>query len=724
MLINPQYPLPQSAFSSALQAQHVASLGHDELHFGRTSNDYPDKSVKHVQMPNITQSVLKNAQRDFRDNKLKIFPLIWNLVRYRREENKANNYLPKKIKSRIFWYKHIGQWPDRIFKNISNPGYAQRKLVSLQGALVVKAKQAKVNYLRTAKPQLEGFEDDVNKAKKEGRIPWIERPAYSIAFRLIRQQLKEIQTYSGLFDEVPRSKAADYAKDIKDLKKAFKRKTGLTITEVVKPLGSGSIRQTFLAKVSDGSMVALKVNHPDSNDQFFDQFLPMLYYQALLLNGTEKYNRHTAFEQAKAQLHMIKREANQTKELAHNECLQQEFSRLGFNNLDIPEILVATKRGIVETVGGAKSYSKADASQQNKVLLKIAPDLIQALVFSYEKYRDLQPGNIMYDYKNGEVTRASIIDHGSNFTLDHEDYQSFQGFYASMMSLDWSKPLTDQIDNVMPALEYLKPLVNDNVEGSQSLDSMGFGEQLKLLKTVESIIRSPRDTSLISTVVAPWAFFSTGLDAINRKLPIQLLNIGTNSMSPMETQRYQRQAHSLLKPYFWAVESSNEDKELSDELMSMSADDWKQTFAFNDPFTGKEFYGHTSSLCKEIPGFSTLDSAFRSVLRAEDNGGDRLDKALEYLEKEREKIKEDSPNDWDLIVHAYRVNKRVKALAETIASGLSGDSTGTYENLLTNVEYALRKDFGLRYATPNDNWRNGDFDSYLWASSGSSPSAA
>ncbi len=88
----------------------------------------------------------------------------WNADRV--AQNKANKHLPREFKKRIFWYKTTTYWWKKWF----SPSKAKCKLVTLQGPIAIKAKQAFVQSRLSEVEQYEKQLESINTKVKRKKL--------------------------------------------------------------------------------------------------------------------------------------------------------------------------------------------------------------------------------------------------------------------------------------------------------------------------------------------------------------------------------------------------------------------------------------------------------------------------------------------------------------------------------------------------------------------------
>jgi ubiquinone biosynthesis protein len=251
-----------------------------------------------------------------------------------------------------------------------------------------------------------------------------------------------------------------------------------------RPLGAASLAQVHAATLRDGRPVVLKIQRPG--------IVPVVREDmALLRRATRAFTRFASEFTEKIDvesmmgmlLEAMRSELDFTVEAQHMERARQEI--VGFKHLDVPEVLLATPRVMIQSRAPGCSIRDADTGAFSPTeRLAIGRDLLAFMYRSFFTIKvfhaDPHPGNIFVH--PGE--RASLIDWGMVGRIDRRTSNAIllvllnlamndgQGLARAWIEMGRATRNAD-IPAFQNDMEALVPVV-----ASASLDELNFGVTL------------------------------------------------------------------------------------------------------------------------------------------------------------------------------------------------------------------------------------------------------
>jgi len=450
--------------------EQIAKL--EKQQFEETSNDKKEKIKINIQKLEKTLSDNENdpsykakiKELENKNNKIEksytgtiLLAAVRTGIRYLRTKayikRKSHKYLPKEFRKRVFWYKVKKHFWVNLFGSKDAKKKSKCQLLTLQGPIAIKLKQAHFQSLRTEAEEFEknyikfktdkAYRKETLKEAKEnsrGLLKVFSGTIYKIKMGFDkRKYISDTLDYKSLLNDVP---SVDFSQVETKVKSAIdahnkaideqKKPAGLKIKlENVqkKAIKSGSVGQVHVATANDGkTKIIIKVTRPDVKDSILDECNKYLYIENMANYGTAKDRLYIAAREANNQVQLIKDEIDFRIEASHYEKLKNIIDNvLKLKNIEVPEIYGKTKDAMTMEFVGTNDLNDLEPISRKEYIQKATPDLIKLISLSPFKNIDIHDGNIRV---NTETKQVYLIDCGRSAELDEKINKAILKLYV------------------------------------------------------------------------------------------------------------------------------------------------------------------------------------------------------------------------------------------------------------------------------------------------------
>ncbi|MCE3234593.1 MAG: AarF/ABC1/UbiB kinase family protein [Vampirovibrio sp.] len=396
-----------------------------------------------ISLPMLMDEALAFEKRLSGPNPPGFFAKIWQGLKLARSGRKLyrelaeeSRYLPTAAQKELTRYHRTpGYWWSRLV----NPAHARLMDVVYQGPMAIKAKQQAVSLLPLIRDSMNMMETEAK--KQTGLLKFfLQFPA-----RLFNKQIRRLEAYAPLLNQVPALPYAQFEKQLNSLKADYnKSHTKDPITNIEKePIGTGSMGQVYRATTQHGTKLVMKVIRPNLNEAFLNEYLPYSYYRILLVKGTSPQAKHQAVQNAQNTVDLLKAEIHPEQEAANIRHMKQWADKLQPKAFQIPEVLTASKSGFIMPYVGEKDLADVSPVEQTAFKNKLAPELARFLLLASAKPLDLHNGNI----RIGQP--AAWIDHGRQINLTEQNHEALLHLMLAAYKAPKSHPALSIWENAL-----------------------------------------------------------------------------------------------------------------------------------------------------------------------------------------------------------------------------------------------------------------------------------
>lgn len=234
--------------------------------------------------------------------------------------------------------------------------------------------------------------------------------------------VRKAEAYKSLLDQVSALPDELFLKQQSDLKEAAKSKDYMIEENGFNRVGSGSINQAYIVKLSDDQTAFAKFVRPDAQPERMAGYCQYLYYTNLIRfsqgssgQSISDEDKIRAYNQMLFQINAMKEESHLSHEVKNMARLKEAFRAAGIESLKIPEILAHTDSGVLLEKMPGENLHRCMPYERKEALQKAGPDILRMSLVSNECHGDIHEGNLLYCKKTGQV---SLIDTGIQFHYD------------------------------------------------------------------------------------------------------------------------------------------------------------------------------------------------------------------------------------------------------------------------------------------------------------------
>jgi len=425
-LLSPQAP--------SFGKQKKTETSSDHLSIG--SADFPD-----VPVPKATEQDLKQLFTDTLLGKSSPMRLPYKAGRLylqlRREQNKADQYLPKPVLKRLQNYTRSFKGRYEGFFNKSR--YMQQVAV-IKGPVAIKDAQAEAEM---AQAELVKYEM-LRCIAPAGFISAILLKPLNYRMNGLRQT---VTAYRALKDQVPLQPRSVFEVQLNSIQSDFQKMHPDQTLEIGEAIGAGSIAQIFKGQIFKGKTqskdgqpqeVIIKVLRPDASSSEIQAQRGYLYYKTLLRHGTNRAGKKQGLEETEQTQAVLQKEIHLEEESVNAAAFGKTLKQMKLDQaIHIPRFYFSSPAGFVQEYAGQHSLTRATPAQRMEILRRITPAMLQMMLFSPEKYLDIHDGNFVFDVNpDGTVGRVSLIDFGRFARLE----QKHQEHLLRLLAAIYEKP--------------------------------------------------------------------------------------------------------------------------------------------------------------------------------------------------------------------------------------------------------------------------------------------
>ncbi len=423
-------------------------------------------------------------------------------------------------------------------------------------------------------------------------------------FFLKRFAINPVKHYEPLLNAVEPSNFKIVEPKIKNVLEYYNKqvkndKDKIELSAVVKKaVKSGSIGQVHVAKTKSGQKKIIKITRPDANKDVLNKYNKYLYVINMNKFGTASDRLYLSAKEADNQIDLMRDEINATVEFENYQKVQKSIDDLNIHSFKTPKVDAATKDGLIMDFVGDKDFANLSATDKDKALKKIGPELIKLMILSPIKNLDYHDGNVRVNSKNGDVF---VIDCGRVSDLKAEKHtqllklyvlqatnSSSRNFVLNNETLGVVKALLSdgsEKTNLYKSVETLEhklseqnPRVYQLSETKEAIEVGSFLHDILSMSSISTTEEKNKTSKKLNTKhqqskkYFPWFDTSTLLNTwgnyfnlSNENTFLPQLSSKTKNISTSELKDIQAKNLGMLKSYFNSTILTQEEKQIEKE---------------------------------------------------------------------------------------------------------------------------------------------------------------
>jgi hypothetical protein len=488
-------------FGAARKNNASQKTGADQVELKKGAVQIPEKR-QHIKLPKFTvydlsEKIVEMQTRDYKLGWMSMVRLAPSYVRAAYETVKLFGALPEESKTRIAGYGLSLQiWRD--YFNKDEPGLIFRKFASYAGPPVGKLCQNLAQSLTQMDAEkmeagIKVLEAEVEKQKKSAskddssRLPLKEK---LLQIKQLKAALWVKKVLTPMLDTVPPVPFKEIQPQLNQLVDALKQEFPECQISAInpKPIGSGTIAQCYEVSLKEplgangDKKLVVKVNRPDVNESYIQQFDDLLYRAITLFTGTSSESLETADQRARSVVSVLRDEiiGSQEHDLARQ---MKDVVQKGNIPIQIPEVYLSSNEGMVMAYAEGKNLNQLPVDRQREVLKTYDAPLAK---LAWESVRHLDPhsGNIRWDEAKQQLT---LLDFGRGAILDKDGHKNLLTFMTRCLSASGDR-----------------------------LDVLKDSEREKLVPLMQGLFKSPEaKAALLESEELQELLFDAGRNAMN-----------------------------------------------------------------------------------------------------------------------------------------------------------------------------------------------------------------